>query len=584
MTALPGTNVAAPVRPFDSADTFPSAIAEEIKGGWHAVASTTERDAIPAARRTVGMAVRVVGGDIYEWTGSAWVVLPIEGPQGPQGDPGPTGAAGAAGADGASAYEIAVAGGFVGSEAAWLASLVGPAGATGATGATGPQGDPGPTGATGAAGAGVPVGGTTGQILAKASNADRDTTWIDPPSGGGGSGGTWSQAAGTPHTLAANAELTITHPSVSNAKLIVAVWRDEAQSGMTDTSLDFDLADAGNYTLSDSGKIEFAAGIVRLKDQGGGSTTRASPLDRTANASDILKGAEYGGSYGAFAVFDSSDTSTWFNYGDGTTNTAWVGFDFGTATNIGKWRFIGRGSHWPCTVVCEHSDNGSTWTVADTVTDVAVNTQVDRSFTPSLHRYWRMRVTSSPNFANTEVGQLEFWSVASSYPTSVWHYVTTTDANHLDFVALGLSKINSISHTKSEPASTSMRMLVSFDGRTTWRKWNGSTWATHSGGLGDIGNGNTVAEVATGLTNYTPASGEDFLDLAWGMHTTDALATPTLDAVSVSYDEAARYAPASVGAYGSSAEFGVRRLTATTTKIKNMTGTTQKVHASILTP
>lgn len=45
------------------------------------------------------------------------------GPAGPQGDPG---------ADGASAYEVAVANGFVGTESAWLASLVGPAGADGA--------------------------------------------------------------------------------------------------------------------------------------------------------------------------------------------------------------------------------------------------------------------------------------------------------------------------------------------------------------------------------------------------------------------------------------------------------------------
>ncbi len=71
------------------------------------------------------------------------------GADGAQGDPGPAGADGApgadgaqgdpgpAGADGASAYDVAVANGFVGDEAAWLAGLVGPTGATGATGAQG---------------------------------------------------------------------------------------------------------------------------------------------------------------------------------------------------------------------------------------------------------------------------------------------------------------------------------------------------------------------------------------------------------------------------------------------------------------
>jgi hypothetical protein len=84
-----------------------------------------------------------------------------EGPQGPQGDTGPQGPAGTAGptgADGAtgptgpegpqgdqglSAYEVAVANGFVGTEAEWLDSLVGDAGADGADGAGFTNGDKG---------------------------------------------------------------------------------------------------------------------------------------------------------------------------------------------------------------------------------------------------------------------------------------------------------------------------------------------------------------------------------------------------------------------------------------------------------
>ncbi|USH45858.1 hypothetical protein SEA_VIEENROSE_23 [Streptomyces phage VieEnRose] len=78
-----------------------------------------------------------------------------QGPEGPQGEQGPTGATGATGqqgdtgpqgpagtpgtpgadgADGASAYEVAVAEGFVGTEAEWLASLVGPEGPQGPAG------------------------------------------------------------------------------------------------------------------------------------------------------------------------------------------------------------------------------------------------------------------------------------------------------------------------------------------------------------------------------------------------------------------------------------------------------------------
>lgn len=46
----------------------------------------------------------------------------------------------------------------------------------------------GEKGDTGPAGPGLPVGGTTGQMIAKASGTDYDTEWVDAPSGGGGGG------------------------------------------------------------------------------------------------------------------------------------------------------------------------------------------------------------------------------------------------------------------------------------------------------------------------------------------------------------------------------------------------------------
>ena len=88
----------------------------------------------------------------------------IQGIKGDKGDPGDTGPSGPAGADGADAYEVAVAAGFVGTRAEWLASLVGPQG---------------PQGATGPAGPGVAAGGTAGQVLVKASTTDYDAQWAD---------------------------------------------------------------------------------------------------------------------------------------------------------------------------------------------------------------------------------------------------------------------------------------------------------------------------------------------------------------------------------------------------------------------
>jgi len=84
-----------------------------------------------------------------------------QGLQGLQGEPGTPGTPGAKGDTGAQ-------------------GLQGPKGDTGAQGAQGPKGDTGATGAQGlqgAAGAGLPTGGTAGQIPVKASATNFDVEW-----------------------------------------------------------------------------------------------------------------------------------------------------------------------------------------------------------------------------------------------------------------------------------------------------------------------------------------------------------------------------------------------------------------------
>lgn len=132
-----------------------------------------------------------------------------QGPQGPQGLQGPAGADGAqgptgpAGADGTDGAAATISVGTVSTGAAGSSATVTNAGTTSAavlnfsiprgdTGATGPKGDTGDQGpqglpgADGTDGVGVPVGGTSGQVLAKASATDYDTHWVDQTGGGGG--------------------------------------------------------------------------------------------------------------------------------------------------------------------------------------------------------------------------------------------------------------------------------------------------------------------------------------------------------------------------------------------------------------
>ena len=61
--------------------------------------------------------------------------------------------------------------------------LQGPVGDTGPIGDTGPARADGADGADGVDGQGVPVGGTTSQVLAKNSNTNYDTEWVTPAAG-----------------------------------------------------------------------------------------------------------------------------------------------------------------------------------------------------------------------------------------------------------------------------------------------------------------------------------------------------------------------------------------------------------------
>lgn len=104
------------------------------------------------------------------------------GPQGPKGDTGDTGPQGPTGATGE-------------------AGAIGAQGPQGPPGPQGPQGDPGATGATGPPGpqgdpgVGVIAGGTTGQVLSKASNTDYDTAWTTVTAGTDINGQTQVQSA-----------------------------------------------------------------------------------------------------------------------------------------------------------------------------------------------------------------------------------------------------------------------------------------------------------------------------------------------------------------------------------------------------
>lgn len=74
MSDILGTNVSSPIVPFTTDDEFPTHDAKYGKGGFRAVATTSERDAITTYRKDPGMFVYVIANEtLYVYKNNTWV-------------------------------------------------------------------------------------------------------------------------------------------------------------------------------------------------------------------------------------------------------------------------------------------------------------------------------------------------------------------------------------------------------------------------------------------------------------------------------------------------------------------------------
>jgi hypothetical protein len=206
------------------------------------------------------------------------VVLALAGLQGPPGDgvgiPGP---AGTDGADGASAYQVAVAAGFVGTEAQWLASLVGE------------PGSPGADGADGAAGPGVPVGGAAGQVLAKRSSADFDTEWVAQTGGTGGGATNLSYTASpTGGTVTSDTGADAVLPLVDGANAgLMAPAQSTKLAGLPSTA---DEAGTAGSAVSAHAAAPDPHPQYALENALGTAAALNAPASGNAAAGEVVKG------------------------------------------------------------------------------------------------------------------------------------------------------------------------------------------------------------------------------------------------------------------------------------------------------
>ncbi|WP_431854319.1 LamG-like jellyroll fold domain-containing protein [Azospirillum sp.] len=113
------------------------------------------------------------------------------------------------------------------------------------------------------------------------------------------------------------------------------------------------------------------------------------------------------------------------------------------------------------------------------------------------------------------------------------YYVTTADATKIDLSAW--ESLDSVTVNETINPGTSIKYLVSFDGRATWKYWTGSAWtATTLANIETVGN--TSAQLVTGLLTWAPAIGTT-VDIAASLKTTNQSYTPVLDGIVLGTDQ-----------------------------------------------
>lgn len=123
----------------------------------------------------------------------------------------------------------------------------------------------------------------------------------------------------------------------------------------------------------------------------------------------------------------------------------------------------------------------------------------------------------------------------SSYVTGPF-YVATLDSSRID--VSDWSTIHAATIAQTTPPGTSIKWLVSFDGRATWRKWDGSAWGVvplNSGSSIDT-NGNDYLTLQNALTNLN-VEAYSTIDFAFSLKTANPNFSPSVDAVTLARDE-----------------------------------------------
>ena len=379
-------------------------------------------------------------------------------------------------------------------------------------------------------------------------------------------------------TLADKESTLISHNTDTSNGRVVQIKNLITNVASVDDTLDFDLADAALFIQENSTTgTNFIGGAVRLKATfAGGSGTTDVSFAHTSSASSSTDAPSNAN--------DGNNETFWYTAVNGAQGGFWqIDLDDDVVpVNKAEIRWFDAVGTYNCTTfeIQGSNINGGAYTTVYTGNTVNDPIESTYTFPASTYQYWRFLCTAwliDPIYY--VLREVRLFEATATFSANTPSYVTT-GTNALD--TSDWTQLTSLDIGATQPAGTSIKHLVSFDNKTTWKYWNGTAWTDSS--LDNLQtDGMTEAEIeAITSTQWFFTGGINSgatrtLDFAFDLSTTDTAATPRLNNVSVTFIMPDHWKL-------NTENYDIQEFNTTQTQVTNRTGSTQTIKVNIILP